>query len=125
MNALFSRLSAAAERRWLLERAADPVAAQVPILHAASPERQLAALRWAVGVSHPLRLAGLFENLGDASGLERGTVAAQRVGDLIALLEDRGVTAERSPGLPVAWIDPGEPTVDQRGPGEEPRSEER
>jgi hypothetical protein len=45
------------------------------------------------------------------------------VGDLIALLESRGATAERTPGLPVAWIDPAEPTTDLRGPGEELRPE--
>lgn len=117
--------SAAAQRRWLLERAEDPVAALVPMLHTASPRRQLTALRWAAGVSHPLRLAALFEDLGDATGLERGAVAAQRVGDLIALLESRGVTAEPTPGLPVAWIDRTEPTTDLRGPGEEARPEDR
>jgi len=117
--------SDAAQRRWLLQRAEDPVAALVPMLHSASPSRQLTALRWAAGVSHPLRLAGLFEDLGGATGLERGDVAAERVGDLIALLESRGVTAERSPGLPVAWVDPMEPTTDLRGPGEEARPEER
>jgi hypothetical protein len=83
-------------QRWLARRAADPVAALVPHLLDAAPERQLATLKWLLTTPEPRRLAALFEDLGEDGQrgfLNRDVEARERLLDLIALLESKGVRA--------------------------------
>ena len=103
------------EARRRLRRAADPVAALVPMLLDFSPAEQLRMLRWASGVSDRLRLAVLFDDLRSERDLGRPAreeEAHQRVLDLIALLDIEGVTAPASPDRPVAEVVPDAPPPD-------------
>lgn len=103
------------EARRRLRRAADPVAALVPMLLDFSPVEQLRTLRWASGVSDRLRLAALFDDLRsarDLGRLAREEEAHERVLDLIALLEVEGVTAPSPPDPPVAEVVPDAPPPD-------------
>jgi len=84
---------------WLAQRAADPVAALVPMLAGTSKERQLETLKWALSFPDRTFLASLFEDLSDVTPGKKGRVAAgeaayDRVLDLIALLESEGVRAK-------------------------------
>lgn len=105
------------EERRFARRAADPVAALVPMLVDVPPGRQLATLRWAAGVADRLRLAGLFDDLGPDAGLDRAgreSAAAERVLDLVALLAEEGAELPADAAAPpVAEIVPDAPVPNE------------
>jgi hypothetical protein len=109
------------EQRRLARRAEDPVAALVPMLLDTPPGRQLATLRWAAGVPDRLRLAGLFDDLGRDAGLDRAgreEAAAERVLDLVALLQEGGAAAPAGAATtPVAEIVADAPEPNAYPPG--------
>lgn len=105
--------------QWLAQRAADPVAAIVPMLAGIPKEGQLETLKWALTMPDRMFLASLFEDLSASDMKHRlaaGEEAYDRILDLIALLESEGVRAKAPEEGSVAF---GFSDAREIGPGAE------